>query len=148
MKRLLYDWSELNNVQEIEIIKEYADFGRYITLTTTCKQYLEYFFCIWKSITLIQILIITVFIYVLNFCFILILFLSNFLLDITSNKNESRPRQFPILMECFLDQQKYFFPILLAVCLCVMCAFTTVIATETLAMSYTQHACGLFEIAR
>jgi len=51
-------------------------------------------------------------------------------------------------MECFIDQQKYFFLILLIVCLCSMYAFITVIATETLTMSYTQHACDLFEIAR
>lgn len=43
MERMLRDWNELSNVQEIEIIKEYADFGRFITLITTGKQYLESF---------------------------------------------------------------------------------------------------------
>jgi len=40
MERILCDWNELNNVQEIEIIKEYANIGRFITLVTTCEQYL------------------------------------------------------------------------------------------------------------
>ncbi|XP_024878473.1 odorant receptor 22c-like [Temnothorax curvispinosus] len=123
MERMLCDWNELNNVQEIEILKEYADIGRFITLITI------------------------LFIYGSIFCFILILFLSNFLLDITSSKNESRPRQLPVLIECFIDQQKYFFLILLAACFAVVCSITTVIASETLNMSYTHHACGLFEIA-
>ncbi|XP_077258653.1 uncharacterized protein LOC143895440 isoform X2 [Temnothorax americanus] len=123
MERMLCDWNELNNVQEIEILKEYADIGRFITLITI------------------------LFIYGSVFCFILILFLSNFLLDITSSKNESRPRQLPVLIECFIDQQKYFFLILLAACFAVVCSITTVVASETLNMSYTHHACGLFEIA-
>ncbi|TGZ45825.1 hypothetical protein DBV15_02677 [Temnothorax longispinosus] len=88
-----------------------------------------------------------IFIYVSIFSCILTQFLSNFLLDIISSRNESRPRQLPILVECFIDQQKYFFPILLLVCLVVLCGLTTVAATETLNMSYTHHACGLFEIA-
>jgi len=39
MERILCDWNELNNVQEIEIIKEYTNIGRFITLITTCEQY-------------------------------------------------------------------------------------------------------------
>jgi len=41
MQRILCDWNELNNLQEIKIIKEYADIGRFITLIVTCKQYFE-----------------------------------------------------------------------------------------------------------
>jgi len=91
---------------------------------------------------------ITVFIYIMTVCFILIEFLSNFLLDITSSKNESRVRQFPVLIEFFVDQQKYFFQILLVMCFVAVCSFTTVIATETLTLSYIQHGCSLFEIAK
>lgn len=41
MDRVLCDWNELNNVQEIEIIKEYTAIGKYITLITTRKQYFK-----------------------------------------------------------------------------------------------------------
>jgi len=58
MKRIVCDWNELNNLQEIKIIKKYADIGRFITLIATCKQYFEYLFRTLNSITLIQILII------------------------------------------------------------------------------------------
>ncbi|XP_011861073.1 PREDICTED: uncharacterized protein LOC105558143 [Vollenhovia emeryi] len=123
MERMVDDWNTLNNKQEIEIIKEFSDIGRFITLITT------------------------LFIYVSIFCFILSQFLSNFLLDITFSKNESRLRQFPVLIECFIDQQKHFFLILSVMGIFVVSGLTTVVATETLNMSYTHHACGLFEIA-
>ncbi|XP_050465909.1 uncharacterized protein LOC126859047 [Cataglyphis hispanica] len=44
-------------------------------------------------------------------------------------------------------QQKYFIPILLHLFVIVLCGLTTVVATETIHMSYMQHACGLFQIA-
>ncbi|XP_011861071.1 PREDICTED: uncharacterized protein LOC105558142 isoform X3 [Vollenhovia emeryi] len=43
--------------------------------------------------------------------------------------------------------QKYFFPILLQLCVVATCGLTTVVATETINMSYVHHACGLFEVA-
>jgi len=58
MKRILCDWNELNNLQEIEIIKKYADIGRFITLIATCKQYFECILYSKNSYTLIQILIV------------------------------------------------------------------------------------------
>ena len=47
MKRILSDWNELNNLQEIKIIKEYADIGRFITLIVICKQYFEIIYFIY-----------------------------------------------------------------------------------------------------
>jgi len=84
------------------------------------------------------------------FGFTLILFLSNFFLTAINGVtvNESRPWQIPALVEYFVDHQKYFYPILLHLFLAVLFGLTTAVATETLYMSYTQHACGLFQIAR
>jgi len=151
MERILCDWNELNNVKEIEIIKEYSNIGRFITLVTTCMQYL-----LLNNSLIFQINYndsdlnhsITVFVYMIAFCAIFVQFLSNFLLDITSSKNESHLRQFPVLIEFFVDQQKYYFQILLAMCFVLVCSFTTVIATETLNLSYIQHGCSLFQIAK
>ncbi|EZA46364.1 hypothetical protein X777_00236, partial [Ooceraea biroi] len=89
-----------------------------------------------------------VFIYVSTFVFIVIELVSIFLLDIAADVNESNIRRLPILMECFVDQQKYFFVCLLSIFLIVLCGFATVAATETFYMSLIQHACGLFQIAR
>jgi len=147
MEQILSDWNKLNNAQEIEIIKEYANFGRFITMAILCEQYLllhsrfDYFDSDFNHL-------ITVFTYIMSFCYILVQFLSNFLLDITYSKNESRIRQFPVLIECFLDQQKYFFLILFVICFVTVCSFTMIVATETLTLSYVQHGCSLFEIAR
>ncbi|KAL0126370.1 hypothetical protein PUN28_005040 [Cardiocondyla obscurior] len=123
LERVRCDWNQLSNTHEIEIIKEYAAIGRFVTL------------------------IVTLFIYVSIFGFIIIMFLSNVLLDIMSSKNESCPRQFPILIECFIDQQKHYFLIFFQLTVIVVSGFTTVAASETLNMSFVQHACGLFEIA-
>jgi hypothetical protein len=62
--------------------------------------------------------------------------------------NDSQSWQLPMLTEYFIDQQKYFIPILAHILLFVLCGLTTVLATETLLIAYAQHTCGLFEIAR
>ncbi|XP_025263471.1 uncharacterized protein LOC109610246 [Camponotus floridanus] len=123
MEQLQRDWNALNTVQEIKIIKKYWAIGRFITLATTLFMYL----CI--------------------FSFVMMQFLSNFLLDIIMTRNQSHSRRLPVKLEYFVDQEKYFILLLFHVFLIVFCGLTTVIATETLYMSYTQHACGLFQIA-
>ncbi|XP_036138644.1 uncharacterized protein LOC118644113 isoform X2 [Monomorium pharaonis] len=123
IERVHIDWNEINNARELEIIKKYSAIGRLITLVTTLSIYLS------------------------TFSFILIQLLSNFVLDITKAVNESRLRQFPAEIECFVDQQKYFTPLLLYLFFVVLCSLTVLIAVETLFMLYTQHACGLFEVA-
>jgi len=149
MKRIVCDWNELNNLQEIEIIKKYADIGRFITLIATRKQYFEFIsYSKFDYFNSDFNCLITVFVYVSTFYIILVQFLSNIFFNTISDKNESRPRQLPILVECFIDQQKYFFLILILLCVAVICGLTMVIATDTVNMSYVHHACGLFEIAR
>ncbi|XP_070159889.1 uncharacterized protein [Polyergus mexicanus] len=123
MKQVRRDWNALSSAQEIEIIKKYWAIGRFITL------------------------IATLFIYLSIFGFILVQLLSNFLLDIATTANQSRSRRLPVKVEYFIDQQKYFIPLLLHIFLMLLCGLTTVVATETLHMSYVQHACGLFQIA-
>ncbi|XP_067212259.1 uncharacterized protein [Linepithema humile] len=121
MERVRCDWNELNNTQEIEIIKKYSAIGRFITLISTS------------------------FIYLSIFSFIFVYLLSNFLLNNVTAVNESHSR-LPVSLEYFVDEQKYFLPLLLHIFLCVLCGLSTMIATETIYMSYTQHACGLFQI--
>jgi len=70
------------------------------------------------------------------------------ILDIVAPLNESRTRQLPFLVEYFLDEQKYFYPILLHIIIVLVMGITTVLATETLALAYFYHVCGMFEIVR
>ncbi|KAL6448886.1 hypothetical protein ACFW04_000557 [Cataglyphis niger] len=123
MEQVRRDWNTLSSVQEIEIIKKYWAIGRFITLITILFMYLSIF------------------------TFILVQFLSNFLLNMATTANESYSRRLPVKVEYFIDQQKYFIPILLHLFVIVLCGLTTVVATETIHMSYMQHACGLFQIA-
>ena len=70
------------------------------------------------------------------------------ILDFVAPLNESRTRQLPFLVEYFLDEQKYFYPILLHTIVTIIMGITTVVATETLTFAYIYHACGMFEIVR
>ncbi|XP_020295570.1 uncharacterized protein LOC109860710 [Pseudomyrmex gracilis] len=124
MERIRSDWIELNNAQEIEIIKKYSAFGKFITIGTVL------FMCA-------------------SLCgYILLHVILNYILDYVTAANESRSRPIPIKVEYFVDQQKYYALIMSHIFLFVLSGFMTVIATETLLMSYAQHACGLFEIAK
>ncbi|KAL6264372.1 hypothetical protein P5V15_004484 [Pogonomyrmex californicus] len=123
MERVYYDWTELNNVQELELIKKYSAFGKLLTL------------------------IVTLIIYTTIFCFILIMFLPNIFLNVSTTMNESRQVQLPVLTEYFIDQETYIVPIVCHMGFVHLCAFTSMIASETFLMSCVQHACGLFEIA-
>lgn len=53
MDRVQSDWNELNNEEEIEIIKKYSALGRFFTIFCTCKQHVEYFSNPQSSITFI-----------------------------------------------------------------------------------------------
>lgn len=151
MERVRRDWNELNNVQEVEIIKKYSAIGKLITLFSTCKRRVECANLQWDKFESLRFLIISIvaaFIYLCTFSFILIYFSVNLYLDFTTAVNESRVREFPAVFEYFIDQQKYYYPLSCHVTLSVVCGLTTMIATETIYMLYTQHACGLFQIAR
>ncbi|XP_072744267.1 uncharacterized protein [Anoplolepis gracilipes] len=123
MDQVQRDWNILSNAQEIEIIQKYWAIGRFITLITTLFIYLSILGAVLMEV------------------------LSIFLLDITTTVNQTRSRRFPIKTEYFINQQKYFFPLLFHIFLFALGGLTTVAATETLSMSYAQHACGLYQIA-
>jgi len=151
-ERVRHDWSELNNMQELEIIRKYSAIGRLITLLSSCKRHSEQSFSEPCSILKFRIQgcisTVAAFIYFCIFNFVLIQLSVNLYLDFTAAANESHIRKFPGLVEYFVDHQKYYYLCLCHIFLFVLIGLTTMIATETLYMSYTQHACGLFQIAR
>lgn len=89
-----------------------------------------------------------VFLYISACGFIFIQVLSNYFLDWTSSANESRPWQLPVVVEYFVDQQKYYVPILSHIFFVTLVAVTVVAGTETLNMTLAHHVCALFEIAK
>ncbi|XP_020295571.1 uncharacterized protein LOC109860711 [Pseudomyrmex gracilis] len=145
MERVRCDWNEFSNAQEIEIIKKYSAVGKLMTTGVTCKQHFRttIFPNSYKDIRFA-----VVFMYTSISCFVVVQIISNYLYDLATTANESRIRRIPILAEYFVDQEKYYSFIVMHLFLLALSGLSTLVATETLFMSYMQHACGLFEIAK
>ncbi|KAF3054357.1 Odorant receptor 226 [Nylanderia fulva] len=121
MEQIRNDWNALKDEQEVEIIKKYTKSGR--------KHLYAFAGLVYPG----------------TIGFILMPFLPD-ILDVVAPLNESRTRQLPFLTEYFLDQQKYFYPLLLHVNATIIVGIVTVISTETLFFAYVYHICGMFEI--
>lgn len=77
--------------------------------------------------------------------YILLMFFMN-ILDIFQPLDEPRGK-LPLIAEHFiLDEQKYYFPILIYQLSVILYGITIVLSTETINMAYAHHACGLFAV--
>lgn len=70
------------------------------------------------------------------------------ILNLVMPMDKPRPRLLPTPVECFIDEQRYFYAIVSDMTIIAMVGMTTFVATETMFMIFIQHACGLFAIAR
>ncbi|XP_039311370.1 odorant receptor 13a-like [Solenopsis invicta] len=121
MEHIRIDWNALQDEEEIEIIRKNAKIAR---------RYMYAFVGLAYPTTVV---------------YVSIPFWPD-ILDIVAPLNESRKRHLPFLVEYFLDEQKYFYPILLHMNLTLVVGIVTVVATETLFFAYIFHICGMFEI--
>jgi len=64
-----------------------------------------------------------------------------------SSTNISRLRQVKIPTEYFIDEEKYFYFILLHINIASLVGALAVIAMGTLMIAYLQHTCAMFKIA-
>jgi len=62
--------------------------------------------------------------------------------------NVTRSRRLPITIEYFIDQEKYFYLILLHIIMAILIGATAMIAIGTMLIAYFQHTCGMFRISR
>ncbi|XP_070159592.1 uncharacterized protein [Polyergus mexicanus] len=69
------------------------------------------------------------------------------ILQIISSTNKSRPRQLQILTEYFIDQERYFYYLLLHINAAICIGLTSTVATGTMLIAYFQYLCGMFTIA-
>ncbi|XP_019696731.1 uncharacterized protein LOC105182722 isoform X3 [Harpegnathos saltator] len=122
MEHVKKDWNMLKDKRELEIIEKYIYIGN------MC--------CMGCAILGVMGIII----------FLLTPFVPN-ILDILAPINVSRTRQLPIPGQYFVDQQKYFYAIVLHLDINVIIIVTTLLGTESLYIMHVQHACGLFRIA-
>ncbi|XP_026826465.1 uncharacterized protein LOC105286198 isoform X10 [Ooceraea biroi] len=68
-------------------------------------------------------------------------------LDNVAPINGYRPRRLYIDVEYFIDQEKYYYVILIHMNAALFIGILTVLATGTLMLMFFQHACGMFKIA-
>jgi len=69
-------------------------------------------------------------------------------LNIVIPLDEPRQRQLPLQIELFLDQEKYFYLIVLIFITSAFLGMTVLMATENMYMLFIQHICGLYKIIR
>ncbi|XP_018361492.1 PREDICTED: uncharacterized protein LOC108760189, partial [Trachymyrmex cornetzi] len=67
--------------------------------------------------------------------------------DVNTPMNMSQPHHLFILTEYFVDQEKYFYWMLLHIYGVLCVGMTIMIATGTTLISYLQHTCGMFKVA-
>ncbi|CAK9830011.1 hypothetical protein ANTRET_LOCUS7256 [Anthophora retusa] len=119
--RIRNDWIMLTNKEELRIMHKYSSVTRTAIICFTfiiCPSLMVLIFDILKSS----------------------------ILDILFPLNYTCPRTFPITMEYFVDQQKYFY--LIAAHIIIVNTFGAIIllSTEVSAVTLVQHICGLYKI--
>lgn len=70
------------------------------------------------------------------------------ILDFMEPLNQSRSHQLLILAEYFVDNEKYFYLIVLYITLCFFLFQITLMSTTSIYIMYIQHMCSMFQIAR
>ena len=60
--------------------------------------------------------------------------------------NESRPKIPLYIAEYYVDQEKYFYPIMAQDYVCSITCTSMIVIVETMFMVFIQHACGMFAI--
>ncbi|KAL6445397.1 hypothetical protein ACFW04_002294 [Cataglyphis niger] len=115
-------YNDLEDGNEIAIIEKYGRNAKYYTATLT----------------------------IFIACSIFILIDAQLLpdiLQIISSTNKSRQRHLQILTEYFVDQQKYFYYLLLHINAAICIGFVVLVATGSTFIAYFQYMCAMFTIA-
>jgi len=70
------------------------------------------------------------------------------IVNVDVQMNSSQSRQLFFMTEYFIDQQKYFYLILLHIYAAFCVGAIVMIAVGTMLITYIQHTCGMFKVAR
>lgn len=71
---------------------------------------------------------------------------SNDILDLLIPMNYTRPRVLPLMMEYFIDQEKFFYYIAIYINVTISLGALSVFVTEVNSMAVVYHICGLLKI--
>ncbi|KAG7208098.1 hypothetical protein KM043_009672 [Ampulex compressa] len=121
MQRMHYDWQILNTEEDLLIMQYYMEDARRFSIAYTAN------------------------ISIVGFIFATIP-LTPMILDVVAPLNTSRPRIFSYKAEYFLDESKYYWPILIHMWCASLAAVMSVTAVDSMFLFYVQHACGLFSV--
>ncbi|XP_036142844.1 uncharacterized protein LOC105834270 [Monomorium pharaonis] len=122
LMQLQHIFNELKDESENAIIKKYGQNGKRYTV----------------------VLIIFV---VGSGCFLIGVHFLSTISDIILSRNVSRLHNMLIVTEYFIDQEKYFYLIMLHIYAAIYTGALTVVSTGTLLIAYFQYICGLFKIS-
>ncbi|KAL6433509.1 hypothetical protein ACFW04_006542 [Cataglyphis niger] len=122
LEQLLHIYNELKDENEIAIIDKYGYNGKRYTVVLTI-------------LAVINIL-----------AFIIASFWSN-ILNVILPTNASRSHHLLIMTEHLIDQEKYFYLILLHTIASFCIGMIALLATGTMILTYLLHICGMFKIA-
>ncbi|XP_029678585.1 uncharacterized protein LOC115244786 [Formica exsecta] len=87
---------------------------------------------------------------ILGVCSIFAIIVAIFWSNICSNmlsKNVTQSRRLPIMMEYFIDQDKYFYLILIHICVAACIGTIVMVAIGAMLIAYFQYTCGMFKIS-
>ncbi|XP_071653009.1 uncharacterized protein [Temnothorax longispinosus] len=122
MEQLQCIYDDIMDKNEITIIDRYGDIANRYTITfTICL------FCSVSVITITQ--------------------LWPDFNNIILSANKSRSYRLQVSTECFIDQEKYYYLLLLHINLAIFIGLTVLVATGSMLIAFLQHACGMFKIA-
>ncbi|XP_011634067.2 uncharacterized protein LOC105425151 [Pogonomyrmex barbatus] len=122
LAQLQYTCSELKDDCESAIIRKYSQNARRYTVALTIL-----------GVSSVFILII-------------VQFWAN-ILNVILPRNISRPRHIPIMTEYFIDQEKYFYLIVLHIHVSICIGAIVIVSTGTMMIAYLEYICGLFRIS-
>ncbi|XP_011686415.1 PREDICTED: odorant receptor 13a-like [Wasmannia auropunctata] len=121
--RLFIDWDMLESETERDIMRRYAENGRWYVLI-----YSSYVYISTISFTITS--------------------LTPRILDIIFPLNTSRPIMLPYPAYYFVDENQYFYYIFLHMIICATVVLTGLVAHDCMFFTYIEHICGLFAIVR
>lgn len=137
----------------LDVSRNRNDFLSFYNKRYTCVQYVISVYCSQKREReremdiLFNKFYFTAIVYPGTLAFILTVFVPD-VLDVVAPLDKPRPRDLPVKLEFFIDKEKYFYLITVVFILCAFLGMTVLMATETMFMLFTQHACGLYELIR
>ncbi|XP_011503741.1 PREDICTED: odorant receptor 9a-like [Ceratosolen solmsi marchali] len=115
------DWNNITDETEIILLSKYASFAKFLNFGYNYMCYS-------------------------TMCCYLFLPLSSFIMDIIKPLTDTRPKNLVIFVEFFVDEEKYYFYIMIHSYITTIFGVLAVVSTDMFYTSCVQHACGMLSI--